>query len=74
MTLLNAINRKLNPLKSKFFFALKTIKNPNAYARKLRKILAIYDRTNKGMLSRIFKTDNNISHRLTQEFHKIKTN
>jgi hypothetical protein len=56
MTLLNAINRKLNPLKSKFFFALKTIKNPNAYVRKLRKILSIYDRTNKGMLSRIFKT------------------
>ena len=74
MKLLNAINRKLNPLKSKFLFALKTIKNPNAYVRKLRKILAIYDRTNKGMLSRIFKTDNNISHRLTQEFHKIKTN
>ena len=29
---------------------------PNAYVRKLRKILYIYDRTNKGMLSRIFKT------------------
>ncbi|MBR1817244.1 MAG: hypothetical protein IJ772_00180, partial [Bacilli bacterium] len=56
MTLLNAINRKLNPLKSKFFFALKTIRNPNAYVRKLKKILSIYDRTNKGMLTRIFKT------------------
>jgi hypothetical protein len=56
MTLLNAIQRKLNPLKSKFFFVLKTLKNPNAYVRKLKKILSIYDRTTKGMLSRIFKT------------------
>ena len=56
MNLLDAINRTLNPLRGKFFFILKTIKNPNAYVRKMKKILAIYDRTNKGMLARIFKT------------------
>ena len=56
MRLLNAINRRLNPLKSKLLFALKTIKNPNAYVRKMKKVISIYDRTSKGMLSRIFKT------------------
>ena len=56
MALLNAIMRKLNPLKSKLLFALKTIKNPNAYVRKMKKIVSIYDRTQKGMLTRIFKT------------------
>ena len=56
MTLLNAIQRKLNPLKSKFLFTLKTIKNPNYYVKNMRKIISIYDRTNKGLLSRAFKT------------------
>ena len=53
---LNAIQRKLNPLKSKFLFTLKTIKNPNYYVKNMRKIISIYDRTNKGLLSRAFKT------------------
>ena len=56
MTLLNAINRKLNPLKSKFLFNLKTMKNPNFFVRNLRKIISIYDKTKKGLLSRAFKT------------------
>ena len=56
MTLLNAINRKLNPLKSKFLFNLKTMKNPNFFIRNLRKIISIYDKTKKGLLSRAFKT------------------
>lgn len=56
MYLLNAIARKLNPLKSKFLFNLKTMKNPNYYIRNMRKVISIYDRTNKGLLSRALKT------------------
>ena len=55
MTLLDSISRKLNPLKSKFLFNLKTMKNPNFYIRNLRKIISIYDKTKKGLLSRALK-------------------
>ena len=55
MFLLNSIIRTLNPMKSKFLFNLKTIKNPNFFSKYLRKVISIFDRSNKGMLSRALK-------------------
>ena len=42
-------------MKSKFLFNLKTIKNPNFFSKYLRKVISIFDRSNKGMLSRALK-------------------